>query len=217
MEKNFIVADVGANIGYYTRLFSLLAGPGGKVFAFEPETDNFLRLQKSGFPYPNVEINKMAVGEKSEKKFMYVSDKYNVDHRMYPDVGNTRKIPVNVVALDDFFTDRYPDVIKMDIQGYEYFALKGMEKIRKESDRLAIFFEFWPYGILKSGALPENVLEMFPPQEWHVFFMSGSSLKSIRHPHFLKIKNNSDVNGYCNLVALKGNHVEKIQNLIFAG
>src|SRR6266496_1850826 len=38
------VFDIGAHAGKYTRLFSLLVGPAGRVFAFEPTPDSFQRL-----------------------------------------------------------------------------------------------------------------------------------------------------------------------------
>jgi FkbM family methyltransferase len=41
-----VVFDVGAHYGYYTLLSSALAGPKGKVFAFEPSPGNIPRLKK---------------------------------------------------------------------------------------------------------------------------------------------------------------------------
>ena len=41
------IVDVGANIGYYTLLFSKLTGASGHVFAFEPEPENFGLLQRN--------------------------------------------------------------------------------------------------------------------------------------------------------------------------
>ncbi len=47
LRRGDVVVDVGANIGYYTILASRLVGEGGKVYAFEPEPDNFAMLQKN--------------------------------------------------------------------------------------------------------------------------------------------------------------------------
>ena len=41
-----VVFDIGANVGYYTLLASLLVGPGGKVFSFEPVPRNLFYLRK---------------------------------------------------------------------------------------------------------------------------------------------------------------------------
>ena len=47
VEKNNIVVDIGANIGYYTLLMALNQA---KVFSYEPEPKNFKLLQKGETP-----------------------------------------------------------------------------------------------------------------------------------------------------------------------
>src|SRR5256885_8821899 len=44
IRPGMTIVDVGANIGYYTLLFSKLAGDNGRVYAFEPEPQNFALL-----------------------------------------------------------------------------------------------------------------------------------------------------------------------------
>jgi hypothetical protein len=45
LREGDVVIDVGANIGFFTVLASLLVGPAGRVVAFEPEADNLARLR----------------------------------------------------------------------------------------------------------------------------------------------------------------------------
>ena len=40
------VFDIGAHVGFYTLLSSVIVGPGGRVFAFEPLTVNFEYLRR---------------------------------------------------------------------------------------------------------------------------------------------------------------------------
>lgn len=54
IKPNDIIVDVGANIGYYTLIFSKLTGKGGKVFAFELSNSNFKILNE------NIRINKYS-------------------------------------------------------------------------------------------------------------------------------------------------------------
>jgi tRNA/tmRNA/rRNA uracil-C5-methylase (TrmA/RlmC/RlmD family) len=51
LNQGDVILDLAANIGYFTSLFSKLVGEQGKVFAFEPNPDNFALLQR------NVEVN----------------------------------------------------------------------------------------------------------------------------------------------------------------
>ena len=54
LEEGDVFVDVGANLGYFTLIASDAVGKTGRVFAFEPEPNNFSLLQK------NVEVNKCA-------------------------------------------------------------------------------------------------------------------------------------------------------------
>ena len=47
VRPGMTIVDVGANIGYYTLLFSKLTGESGHVYAFEPEPENFALLQQN--------------------------------------------------------------------------------------------------------------------------------------------------------------------------
>ena len=47
IKRNWVVLDIGANIGYFTLIFSKLVGKNGKVFAFEPDPDNFEILKRN--------------------------------------------------------------------------------------------------------------------------------------------------------------------------
>ncbi|MBU2572515.1 MAG: FkbM family methyltransferase, partial [Elusimicrobia bacterium] len=47
VKKGMTVLEIGANIGFFTMLFAKLAGESGKVFAFEPDPDNFRLLEKN--------------------------------------------------------------------------------------------------------------------------------------------------------------------------
>ncbi|MCX8081180.1 MAG: FkbM family methyltransferase [Bacteroidia bacterium] len=205
IKKGSLIVDIGANTGFYTTIFSLFTGSEGKVIAFEPESENFSHLRKKNFRYANVEIHKMAVGEKTEKKYLYLSDKYNVDHRLYPDKNNKRRVEVSVVALDDFLKDKIPDFIKMDIQGYEYFALLGMKNILSNAKSLCLFFEFWPYGLKKSGSDPEQLLNLLRESGFTIYYLDGSDLKTTDDENFKKILNDYAEENYTNLVGIKGN------------
>lgn len=215
ISPGFKIIDIGANIGYYTSFFSIYAGENGKIIAFEPENENFRKLRERKFKYHNVEIHKMAVGDKTESRFMYLSEHYNVDHRMYPDTHNQTRIQINTVALDDFLKEYpMPDLIKMDIQGYEYHALLGMTNTLKKAENITLCMEFWPYGLKKAGYGQEKLLALLAELNFQIFFLDGPFLKPITDSKFMKISSGLSEKNYTNILAIKGNHVQKIQNFI---
>ncbi len=151
LGPGMVVADVGANIGIYTDFFADCVGPTGAVHAFEPDARNFALLA-GGRPRPQVTLNRKAVGAKTGEITLYVSSALNVDHRTY-DSGEGRKaVTVSCVALDDYFgAGQRVDFIKMDIQGFEYHALLGMDRVLRENRDVRLVMEYFPDGLAKSG------------------------------------------------------------------
>ena len=132
-----VVVDAGANIGIYSQFLSQCVGPSGVAHSFEPSPKNFMRLLSATSKLPNVHVCQAAVGERSAKTMLYLSDKLNVDHRAYPTEGDARRaLQIEMMALDDYFKPgERVDLIKSDIQGYELHALQGAKRILEEIRR----------------------------------------------------------------------------------
>lgn len=121
VKEGDIVLDVGANIGYYTLIFSKAVGRRGKVFAFEPEPNNFILLQK------NVQINNLenvtliqkAVSKKSGKIYLYLCDYNHGQHRTYESPRCNSSISVDCITIDDYVESaslNKINFIKMDVK-----------------------------------------------------------------------------------------------------
>ena len=154
-----VVVDAGANIGVYSEFLARRVGPTGLVNSFEPSPENFERLQCATRKLSNVRVCQAAVGERSGRSTLYLSDKLNVDHRTYMTEGDSRSgVPIDIVALDDYFKPgQRVDLIKMDIQGYELHALRGANRVLEDNSTAKLLLELWPYGLKKAGA---NWLEL---------------------------------------------------------
>ena len=148
-----VVVDAGANIGIYSQFFSRRVGATGVVHSFEPSPENFARLQSATRKLANVRLSQAAVGEFSRRSKLYISDKLNVDHRTYATEGDPRRdVPIDIIALDDYFKrGQRVDLIKMDIQGYEFHALRGAGRVLAENPNTKLLLEFWPYGLKQAG------------------------------------------------------------------
>ncbi len=160
------VVDVGANIGYYTCYFARLVGPAGRVVAFEPAPDliGILRDNVAFNGYSNVMLENKAVTDKTGPLTLYMEEGRPEDNRIFKDAQDPAcrsEHTVEGVRLDDipFLRDHPPAFIKMDIQGAEIFALRGMRRVLKESPDVCVLLEYWPYGLIRAGFRPEELVE----------------------------------------------------------
>ena len=148
IKPGYVIIDIGANIGYYTLIFSRLAGPKGKIYAFEPETSNFDILQKNikTNSCENVLTINNAVSDKNQKLKFFISNDDCGKHSLVDSKEAQGFVEVDAVTLDDFFRSNpiKPDFVKIDIEGAEFSALKGMRSIIGKEGPLKMLIEFAP-------------------------------------------------------------------------
>lgn len=140
-----VVLDLGANIGTTSLLFSSLVGNEGKIFSFEPVTNDVLQINKQMNNANNIEIIPKCVSNENGKVEIEISD-YCLDssiaRRKYTEKYYQLKKEVDCVTLDSFAREKgldRIDFIKMDIEGAEELALKGgLEMIKKFRPKLSI-------------------------------------------------------------------------------
>lgn len=165
VKEGNIVLDVGANMGYYTLIFANKVGDYGHVFAFEPEPQNCELLRKNVKinGYKNVTISKKAVSNVTGKGKLFINTYNKANHRIYDSCDGKKFIEIDTIRLDDYFSEfnQKIDFVKIDIEGSEYYALKGMEALlRRNSPNVVIMTEFWPKGLLLSGIEPYQYIEL---------------------------------------------------------
>lgn len=128
-----VVWDVGANVGSYTILASVLVGPNGHVAAFEPLPTNvaFLRRHVEINDLSNVSVHEAAIFDRSGVvRFRVEPDRVlgRVDRE-----GGT--LDVRALTLDDVVMSGIappPDAIKIDVEGGEVEVLEGGSRVLSE-------------------------------------------------------------------------------------
>jgi FkbM family methyltransferase len=124
-----VVVDVGANIGYYTLLFSRLVGNAGKVYAFEPDPTNYGYLLKNielnG--YKNIIAEQKAASDVSGKIRLFLHETNPGGHTITNAYDGLKSIDVKCVTLEKYFNGhmRKPIFIKIDVEGAEDRVLRG--------------------------------------------------------------------------------------------
>jgi len=146
LKEGDCVLDIGANVGYYALMEARLVGPQGKVYAVEPVPYNVQALESNVQlnDYGNIETFQLAIGEHDGTLPLYLSDHPNWCS-FYPSGKVTGKIDVTVNSLDSFLKNKRPaDIIRMDVEGYEYEVVNGMRGILESNMPLRLFIEFHP-------------------------------------------------------------------------
>lgn len=180
IRKGDVVLDIGANIGFYTKILSGLVGDTGKVYAFEPDARNFSHLSKNAGHLKNVELINKAVSDHSGKIMLYQSDLLNVDHKTYPTGDATHATEIDCIKADDAVADKKVDFIKIDIQGFEYFAFLGMKEIFAANPDIRIITELYPYGLNNSGISVAQFIGLVREQGFYVYKMTDNGLEILR-------------------------------------
>lgn len=103
----------------------------------------------------NVNTFKLAVSSKKGDSKLYISNKLG-EHSLVTKGKSFQKIESN--SIDNLFKGVKIDFIKMDIEGWEAHALKGMKKTIKSNPQLKIFSEFSPNLLKQSGIDSEEYL-----------------------------------------------------------
>ncbi|MBK9711206.1 MAG: FkbM family methyltransferase [Kouleothrix sp.] len=152
LRPGMVVVDVGANIGYYTLLAATRVGPAGKVIAFEPgeSSCDLLRMSLRANRLDNVQLHAYAVADAAGTVGFGMDDS---NGRISRDDPLRSPYQVPAVALDSFLKDEpRVDLIKMDIEGAEGRALRGMRDLVRRH-RPTIFSELSPRGLEVASGL----------------------------------------------------------------
>jgi FkbM family methyltransferase len=132
VKENSVVYDIGAHVGFYTLLASVLVGKNGKVYAFEPNPRNLNYLKKhlSINKVTNVEVVECAVSDKDGQCSFDIDKRHDLGH-----ISETGSFIVKTHSLDSLvFSNQIlpPDFIKIDVEGAEFQVLNGARRILKE-------------------------------------------------------------------------------------
>jgi FkbM family methyltransferase len=141
IQKNDVVIDLGANLGYYSKLFSRLTGKNGKVYAVEPIKPILNVLRKNTKNRENITIlpyalgtenKEISLGNDTKSKTGYVASGSN----FVLDSNTTKKYNAEVKfkakmrkGSEVFKFLEKLDFIKIDVEGYETVIIPELEDI----------------------------------------------------------------------------------------
>ncbi|GAB3270907.1 FkbM family methyltransferase [Parahaliea aestuarii] len=153
-----VFVDVGANLGYFTVLAAHRVGPGGRVFAFEPDPANFALLQD------NIERNACAAWAQAVRAglaacdgaaHLHLSDDNLGDHQLFDTGEGRNSVAVSLLDGGAWLAQRSDRIamIKIDTQGYEHEVMRGLLPLLQRLPQVPrILIELTPLSLRQAGS-----------------------------------------------------------------
>lgn len=151
------VLDIGANIGLVTMLAASIVGPRGRVIAVEPVPRNRALIARAAQAnrFQQIEIIAAAASDRAGA----------IELRTHPTTSNSARpaaagerlreargagLRVPSVVLDDVLALDRLDLVKIDVEGMEPLALRGLERLLGRF-RPLLLCEFHPWAIERAA------------------------------------------------------------------
>jgi FkbM family methyltransferase len=180
LRPGMAVADVGANLGYYSVLMAEAVGPEGRVMAFEPNPAmaGLLRRTVSVNGYGDrVSIDARAVSDRSGD---VVSFHVPAGQPMNASIVEAAEeaadvIRTTTVTLDDALPARV-DFLKIDVEGAERRAWRGLAKTLTANRDIMMFLE------VNAGRMPDEIVPFLREIQASGFRLSSIATDSTIKP-----------------------------------
>lgn len=126
--------DVGAHAGGWSEMAADVF-PGARFVLIEPQAEMAATIERFCAGHPNARLVRAGAGAAPGQAVFTVWDDH-AGSSFVPDTdpsalasGKQRVLPI--VTIDDVFRDEphLPDLVKLDVQGYELEALKGAQRL----------------------------------------------------------------------------------------
>ena len=173
-----LIFDGGANKGEFTRFCTQL-WPEATIACFEVLPHRVTELQEFAQKHPNVKVFPVLLGEENSDRIPFyelegeaetassildATNSFNIPPKYYP-----MRTMNDVIAKD--FNGQAPDLVKLDVQGYELEILKGAEDYLAQIQ--VIIAELAVLELYQGTPLLSEVVDWFHQRHWETYDLCG--------------------------------------------
>ena len=163
LPKGGTFIDIGGNVGMATLAARKAVGPDGRIFAFEPnpQVADIFAASIAYNGLDNVTLTRKAVGPETRRADFFVPDE-NHGEAQIGDPQTDRpgkRFQVDVTDTSMLEELDHIDLIKIDVEGFEYSVLQALETIMQKQ-RPIVVCELMGEHLKRSDTTPQAVLEL---------------------------------------------------------
>ena len=162
--------DIGANTGFFPLVAAQLVGPSGRVICYEADPSNFEALERNIAlnGTPNIEAISLAVSDHNGTATLLRDIAHSGGHSLASESGPTPVTPasaimpvsVSTTTIDSHLAERdlgRLKLVKLDIEGHEGHALRGMQRILRKWSVPYVIMEVNPRQLKRHGTRPRHL------------------------------------------------------------
>ena len=174
VKKGDTVLDIGTNIGSTLLMLASKVQAEGKVYGFEPDGFNYENcLQNIKLnDFSNILVSQIGLGDTVGSFDLVVDTESNRGgNRISLKETNKSVTKIEVNTLDNWIQENNiskVDVIKIDVEGFEYRALIGGENLLKEHHPI-LFIELDDENLKAVGDTASSLVELLEKLDYEVY------------------------------------------------
>ena len=184
IEPGQVVYDIGAFIGFHGIFLAKQVGVHGKVISFEPYPKNRQALMENIVlnNIKNITVVPVALGNKDDEGLIH-GDDFTI--RKEGSLGEKVTVMVgDQVVLNNNLP--LPHAVKIDVDGFEYKTILGLEKTLTSDTCRFLSCEIHP-TLLPEGETPEMILDLV--KRYGFTKIERRDLKDVFHIFAKKVSN----------------------------
>jgi len=176
------IADIGANIGWYT-IHAAALDPSATVVAFEPVPKSFEQLRRAIVRngLSRVDAENVAITDHTDGLTLIADFSIAGAASVHPTIAldHPQTLHVPSVTLDGYAAahGRHFDAIKLDVEGGELAVLRGASRVLT-SDRPLVFCEMLRRHARAFGYHPNDIIDLMAAHGYRCFTLAQGVLQT---------------------------------------